>query len=519
MMSEQELYNRLYQSIIVEDKISYLGQILERAARKTPDTIALICQDREVTFKELFYYASKLTGALRQRGIQPRDRVLLFFENSIEFYIGYFGILQTGAIVCPLNTFLKEHELSHILVDAQPKLIIASTTLIDRLKENDVKELPPILTEKDMIVHGDVPSAFSDAKINSLSFDETAALLYTSGTTGLPKGVMLSSKNAIINVIQMVARFGWVDYERGYCVLPLFHSFAQNTCVWTPVITCCTVIVVPKIERRAMLEGLKHKPTIFLGVPALYGLLCLMKNAPLDSVKYFFSGGDALPDKIRAAFSLVYRRKLCSGYGLTETSPVVCIEMDDVLEATNTVGKPLIGVEVTLKDDEGKDVAHGQVGEIWVKGDNVMLGYYRAPDLTKDVLEDGWFRTGDLGYFDKHEKLVISGRIKDLIIHKGLNIYPQEIENILLTHPNVLFVGVVGLDDELSGQVPVAFVQLKEKEENIERKLRELCVQHLAAYKVPRQFTCSTDRLPLTATGKVDKKILRARLDEQQKEK
>ncbi|TET05977.1 long-chain fatty acid--CoA ligase, partial [Candidatus Dependentiae bacterium] len=261
--------------------------------------------------------------------------------------------------------------------------------------------------------------------------------------------------------------------------------------------------------------GLAHKPTVFFGVPALYAILSLMKNAPLSSVKCFFSGGDALPDRIRAAFSLVYRRKLCGGYGLTETAPVVAVEMDDVLEATDTVGKPVIGVEVLIKDEQGITLPHGQVGEIWIKGENVMLGYYHAPELTKETLVDGWLRTGDLGYFDSKGKLVVSGRLKDLIIHKGLNIYPQEIENIIVTHPNVIFVGIVGKPDELSGEVPIAFVQIKEDESNIEQKLRELCIQKLAAYKVPRQFICSTKRLPVTAMGKVDKKVLKAQLHEQ----
>jgi long-chain acyl-CoA synthetase len=515
VMSEQELYDSLYQSIIVDDKISFLGQILQRAAHKCPHTIALICKDRQVPYRELYYYASQLSITLRNRGIKPRDRILLFFENSIEFYIAYFGILQIGAVVCPLNTFLREHELSHILDDAQPTLIISSTKLLHRLKENEIKKLPPILTEEDMVVEGAAPNDFSDISIDMLPVDEMAALLYTSGTTGLPKGVMLSSRNALINVIQSAARFNFVGYERVFAVLPLFHSLAQNTCVWAVVLMCCTAIIVPHIERRSIIEGLAHKPTVFLGVPALYAILSLMKNAPLSSIKYFFSGGDALPDRIRAAFSLIYRRKLCGGYGLTETSPVVTLDMDDVLEATDTVGKPVIGVEVLIKDEKGITLPQGQVGEVLIKGENVMLGYYRAPELTKDVLVSGWLRTGDLGYFDPKGKLVISGRLKDLIIHKGLNIYPQEIENIIVTYPNVLLVGVIGKPDELSGEVPIAFVQIKEDEPNIEQKLRALCVQHLAAYKVPRQFICSTKRLPVTAMGKVDKKVLKSQLHEQ----
>jgi len=509
MSSEQKIYNDLYRSIIVDEKVMFLGQILRRAAKKHPRRVALIYRGRHVSYRELYYYACKCSKAVRSKGVKKGDRVLLFFENSIEFYVGYFGILQAGAVVVPLNTFLKEHELIHIIEDAQPSLFISSVKLLGQIKYHNIKNLPPVLTENDLLTEGKVPKEFVDEKIDALPFEEMAVLLYTSGTTGMPKGVMLSSKNAITNVIQIIARFGLVGYERGFAVLPLFHSFAQSTCVWSLIMMFCTAIVVPRIDRRAMLEGLKYDPTIFLGVPALYGVLCLMGNAPLESVKYFFSGGDALPDKIRSAFSLVYRRKICSGYGLTETSPVISVEMDDVIEATGTVGKPLIGVNVAIKDQDGKDLGCEQIGEIWVSGDNVMLGYYRAPELTNDVLKNNWLRTGDLGYFDKKGKLVISGRIKDLIIHKGLNIYPQEIENIILTHPQAIFVGVIGEKDDLGGEVPVAYVQLKEQVINIEKKLRDLCMQHLAAYKVPRQFVCGTERLSLTATGKVDKKNLR----------
>ncbi len=517
MMNEKKIYNDLYQSIIVEDRITFLGQILHRAAMKYPQRIMLIYKGKNVRYRQLYYYASKCTALLRELGVKPGDRILLFFENSVEFYVSYFGILQAGAVVVPINIFLKEHELRHIIKDSEPVVIISSAKLAERIKKVPEQELPPIITEHDLITDGDVPEDFVDIQIDTLPFEQMAVLLYTSGTTGMPKGVMLSSKNALINVIQMVARFGTVDYERGFAVLPLFHSFAQNTSVWALVLMFSTAIVVPRIDRRSVLEGLEQKPTIFLGVPSLYGVLCLMGDAPLGSVDYFFSGGDALSDKIRSAFSLVYRRKLCSGYGLTETSPVISVEMDDVIEPTNTVGKPVIGVDVVIKDDIGGPVLPGSIGEIWVKGDNVMLGYYREPELTKEVLVDGWFRTGDLGYFDQKGKLVISGRIKDLIIHKGFNIYPQEIENIILTHPNVLFVGVVGQKEDLNGEVPVAFVQVKQEDPDIERTLRQLCLQHLAAYKVPRKFFCAQERLPLTSTGKADKKILRERLEQREK--
>jgi long-chain acyl-CoA synthetase len=323
---------------------------------------------------------------------------------------------------------------------------------------------------------------------------------------------MLSSRNIMTSIGQGLARFRWlVEGERIFGPLPLFHSFAQNTCVWSGLYAGCTVILIPKIERKYILEGLAQRPTIFLGVPALYGLLCLLKTAPLESVRAFVCGGDALPDKIRSAFALVYQRKLFNGYGLTETSPTIAIDLDDTTEPTNNVGQPVVGLECAVRDDHGTDLPHGAIGQLWVRGDNVMLGYYNAPEMTQSVIKDGWFATGDLVYLDPKGKIVISGRSKDLIINKGINIYPQEIENVILLHPNVIRAGVIGKVDEAVGEIPIAFVQIREKDEEMAKSLKELCLKNLAAYKVPRQFICSVDPLPITATGKVDKKVLKKR--------
>ena len=266
-------------------------------------------------------------------------------------------------------------------------------------------------------------------------------------------------------------RFGMLGRERVFGVLPLFHSFAQFACVWAPIFAGCATIIVPKIDRRRIIEALKHKPTIFLGVPALYGLLCLMKTAPLDGVKYFVSGGDALPDKIRSYFALLYGRKICSGYGLTETSPLISIDLDDVTAPTSTVGKPVLGIECAIKDEQGNDVQPDQVGELWVRGDNIMLGYYNAPEATQKVM---------------------------------------------LTHANVIRAAVIGRKDEQLGEIPIAYVQLRKEGDTIARELKQLCKNNLAAYKTPREFHTTTKNLPTTATGKVNKKALKAEYEPQQ---
>ena len=508
---EQEVYrfDQLYETLLKDGKLMFAGRLLQRATQMHGDTIAIIYENSAISYKKLYALASALSKKIVvQYGLKPRDKALISFENSPQFYIAYFALWQAGIVVAPVNTFLKEKELAHIIADAQPVIILTSSDRLELFKQS-AENLPPIVTEKD-IDDMDENSEIADTIVD-LEPEELAALLYTSGTTGLPKGVMLSSKNIMTNVLQIAALLGKPAQERIFGILPLFHSFAQNTCVWSAIFYGITIILVPKIERRHILEGLEHKPTIFLGVPALYGLLCLMKTAPLESVRLFVSGGDALPDKIRAAFGLIYRRKLVNGYGLTETTPVISANLDEETVPASNVGAPLVGIKCAIRDDQGNDLPQGSIGVLWVKGDNIMLGYYNAPEATAKVLINHWFNTGDLAYLDSLGRIVITGREKDLIIHKGFNIYPQEIENVILLHPNVIRAAVVGIQDA-DGEVPVAFIQVRTADNGIERDLKKLCMQHLATYKVPRQFYCDTKDLPATATGKIDKKALRAQL-------
>jgi long-chain acyl-CoA synthetase len=508
---EQHLFDQLYQTVLRNGKLMFAGRLLQRAVEQHGDTVALIFQDKHITYKKLYALASTLSVKIVAKyGLKPRDRGIICFENSPEFYITYFALWQAGLVVAPVNTFLKEKELAHIIEHAQPAIIMTSSDRIELFEKTEIA-LPPIVTERD-IDDVDESTEIKDTIVD-LDPEELAALLYTSGTTGVPKGVMLSSKNIMTNVLQIASLLPKPSEERILGVLPLFHSFAQNTCVWASLFYGITIILVPKIDRRYILEALQHKPTVFLGVPALYGLLCLMKTAPLNSVRIFVCGGDALPDKIRSAFAMVYRRKLVNGYGLTETTPVLAANLEDDTVPAGNVGRPLVGIECEIRDEHGADLPQGNIGVIWAKGDNIMLGYYKSPEATEKVLQNGWFNTGDLGYLDHKGRIVITGREKDLIINKGVNIFPQEIENVILLYPNAIRVGVVGthVGDE---EVPVAFVQLRSHEDQPERNLKKLCMQHLATYKVPRQFYCDTKDLPATATGKVDKKVLRAWLAE-----
>lgn len=512
---EHERFNQLYASVTNSGNMMYVGDLLQSAAQRLPEHPALIFEGKSYSYRYLYTKAVAFSKMLLEHNVKPHDRVLLLKENTPEYYIAYFGILQIGAVIAPLNTFLKEPELAHIIKDSQPAAIVAGTEFVPLLERTGVP-LPPIMTEKD--VH-QIPDSAAMPTFSTIKLPEreTAALLYTSGTTGMPKGVMLSSYNIMMNIIQGVARFELLSQDRIFAVLPLFHAFAQNTYIWAPLFIGSTVILVRKIDRHHILAGLEQKPTIFVGVPALYGLLALLRTAPVQSVRLFLSGGDVLPDKIRSVFELIYRRKICSGYGLTETSPFVSGDVSEETVITTNVGRPLIGIEASYRDDQGKELPANTIGQLWLKGPNIMLGYYNAPEMTAAVIQDGWLNTGDLAYKDSKGRIVITGRMKDIIKHKGFIIYPPEIENVIMTHPNVLQVGVIGKPDVQTGEIPVAFVQLRKDEPDIKKALHDLCVKNLASYKVPRAFICSTNPLPATATGKIDKKKLRAELAQSHK--
>lgn len=511
--SERTFYQQIKQQFSNGGDLISVCDLLQTSAKMYANYVALIDVNKTLTYKEFFSQTINFSKKLAQNGVTFRDRVLLYHENSLEFYIFYFAIWQCGAVVVPVNTFLHEKELGYILKDSEPAVILTSSLLKEKINglvsKGFVDRLPTILTEQDIDWQKSVPKNIENPFNEKLTIDELCLLLYTSGTTGVPKGVMLSSRNVITNMIQACVRMKTFSSsrERFFSVLPLFHVFAQNTCMWMPLVFGSSVIIVSKIDRGYILDGLKKKPTIFFGFPALYGLLCLMRTAPLGSIKRFISGADAMPDKIRSAFAMIYGRKICSGYGLTEASPVVAINQDNEELQTYVVGKPLLGIKCDVRDKEGKSLDKNKIGTLWIRGDNVMLGYYKSPKATAKILKKEWLCTGDLASIDNDGYLAIRGRSKDLIIHKGFNIYPQEVENVLLAHPAVFKAAVVGREETVVGQVPIAFVAVKDKQKNIESKLRILCANNLASYKVPRKFIC-VDDLPMNATGKVDKKQL-----------
>ncbi|MGC2310428.1 MAG: AMP-binding protein [Candidatus Babeliaceae bacterium] len=500
-------FEELYNSLLVDGKLPFAACLLERAARLWPQRVALQEDDKFITFEQLYQAACGVSTFLEQTGIKAGERVIFLYENSIDFYKIYYGIWQTGAVIVPLNIFLHEKELAYIIDHVQPQALVVFSGLKEKVAK--VQANVPLFTEVELLSYRDQKNTYP---LQQQDPQEMAVLLYTSGTTGLPKGVMLSSENILINVLQGVACFSITEQERVYAALPLFHAYMQNTCLWSTILVGACTIIIPKIERKALLRGLEKKPTFVLGIPALYGLFCLMKKACFEQVKYFICGGDALADKTRAYFELLYRRKLCNGYGLTETAPFLCVNLLDEQAPTSSIGYPLYGIEIAVRDEAGHDVERGTIGIIWVKGKNIMLGYYRDPKLTAAVLHHGWFNTADMGYIDETGALVLSGRESDLIKHKGMKIYPQEIENVLMLHPQVILAAVIGVQDGAE-EIPIAFISTAEQNPQLAEQLEALCRKNIAAYKIPRHFIIH-HQLPTTATGKVDKKLLKKAYNE-----
>lgn len=508
-MTSREKLESILASWTTNNELLDVGEIIQRGNTLWPDTVAYICQDDEITYGQLYTATTHLAKVL-QSTISKGDRVILYYPNSIEFLVAYFAVWHLGGIVAPLNIFLSIEEFIKITHDATPKAIMISDEHRELLTQEQLAHLPTIITTKTLQSVREHTTAL-DIPIVKRDKHSLAALLYTSGTTGFPKGVMLSAYNILYNTAQALACIEINFQTRVFCPLPLFHSLPQNVCIWSTSLVGGTAITVSKIDRRSILQGIEHKPNIIVAVPALYGAFCLLKNLNFDSVKYFASGADALPDKIRGAFELIYRRKIINGYGMTESAPFISAEFGDYITPTTLVGEPFPGISVSIRDEQNKELDQTEIGVIWIKGANIMMGYYNAPEATSAILKDGWLNTGDLGRI-VNGKIELSGRQKDLIVNKGIKIYPQEVENVLLSHHAITAAAVVGqkIDND---EIPVAFVATSDiaSAAQIEQELKKLCQERLAGYKIPRKFIIKKE-LPVNQTGKVNKKKLKEEL-------
>lgn len=511
-----------------------VASLLADSARRLPDTTALIWAggsgaDAQVTYGDLWQQTRAVAGVLRSRGIGRGDRVAIMVPNVPDFARAYYAVLALGAVAVPIHLLFKREEIEHVLRDSgASQLIVAASSLgealpaaaaagvaaVSVLVPDDQRQAVPIPRMADLIAAGDAAPIERIEPMNPL---EPATVLYTSGTTGTPKGAV-NSHFALVEQVN-VSIIDLFDLRYGDVVfggLPLFHTFGQTCVLNTTFRRGGTIVLLPKFEPAAAMAAMvEHGASVFTAVPTMYvGLMAAARaGAALPTLRYGISGGAPLPLALLEGFQTTFGADVYEGYGLTETSPVVSFNRVGEPIHPGTVGRPIWGVEVVVADADVDDriepLAVGELGEICVRGHDLFMGYLNNPAATALAVVDGWFRTGDLGTMDGDDFVTIVDRKKDMIVRNGYNVYPTEVEGVLVRHPAVLTAAVYGVPHEVHGQEIEAAVVLADGETAEPDELIAFVREKIAAYKYPRVVHL-VDSFPLGPSGKVLKRVLSA---------
>jgi long-chain acyl-CoA synthetase len=477
------------------------------SARQHREKTAMFWGDQSFTFGQVLEQSSNLASHLRDHlGVKPGDRVGLWLKNCPEFVSVLFGILQAGGAVVPLNNFYKPDEVVYILRDSGAKVLITEEGMAE--PTTAVSSLIPGLKVWKVEALNGLPK--SPVLLPEGGASDLAIIIYTSGTTGKPKGAMLSHGNLLANVESCRQMLAAVDHDRFVVLLPMFHSFMMTVCVLLSMLIGGSMVLIKTLHpaKNIILEILRHGATILPAIPQFFRSLAtagLPANQPL---RICISGGAPLPAEILKEFNARIPIPLIEGYGLSEASPVVSMNPLAGPWKAGSVGVPVPGVEMSIQDEHGNHLPAGTTGEIAVRGDNVMLGYWNQPEESSKVLRDGWLLTGDIGHADGDGYYYITDRKKDMLLVNGINVYPREIEEIIYQFPGVKEAAVVGVPDHRRGEQPVAFVSPCDGAQLEEKSLHQHIRAKLADYKVPRRIVI-IPALPKNATGKVLKTVLR----------
>jgi len=494
---------------------SSLAQQLERTTTRYPHRVFIQFEKRKITFRQFNALANQFASYLRdQKGLKSGDKVSLFAQNSPEFAISFFAVQKTGGIVVPVNTFFKQEECAFVIEDSESRLVLVSDDLVSTAKKaNELLSHSVELILIQEVIPKLSPKQVPNPKLN-IEPNDVAAFIYTSGTTGKPKGAMLTHKNFISNIVGACEAFDLSHRDRFLAFLPLFHSFSLTVLLLLPSAIGARIILIGSVkDTKKILRGFFwDRATIMAGIPHVYDLLS-RKKIPfflrwLMRLRFCISGAAALSEATLRRFEKNWKKPLIEGYGLSETSPVVSFNPPKGVRKVLSVGLPLANVKVKIVDEAGQTLSPNKEGEICVQGPNVMQGYYKQEKATAEVLREGWLHTGDLGKIDEDGYIYIVDRKKDLIIVRGINVYPREVEEVLKHNPKVKECAVVGVTDPKRGEMPVAHVVLNDKQKATEKELRDWCRPHLANYKIPHKITFHKD-LPRTSTGKILKRALR----------
>jgi long-chain acyl-CoA synthetase len=498
--------------------------ILRDSAARLPNKVALIQDEVRVTYRELDDGSDRVAANLGRAGLEPGAAVGLMLPNLVDFVVAYYGILKAGGTVVPMNPLSRAPEVAHLLGDSGAATLIAwagaaAQALAGAALVGGVDtyvagapagvELPPGALGFDRLLR-EAPSA----EVAPTTPDDTAVILYTSGTTGRPKGAELSHFNLFMNCHVVGQMFGVREDDVVIAALPLFHAFGQSSVMNIAIHFGCTLSLLPRFDPVRVLEIVERdRVSLFSGVPTMFfSLLAVpdLERFDTSSLRTTSSGGASLPAEVMSAFERRFRVPILEGYGLSETSPTATFNQTVDDRRVSSVGKPIWGVEVRVLGDAGEVLPAGRehVGELAIRGHNVMKGYHGNPGATAEALAGGWFRTGDMGYRDADGFLFIVDRKKDLIIRGGMNIYPKEVEEVLFAHPAVASAAVIGMPDPRLGERVLAAISLKPGRTASEDELIGHCRERLAAYKCPSEVLFM-DVLPVGPTGKVEKRVLR----------
>jgi long-chain acyl-CoA synthetase len=498
-----------------------LAGAFSESVQKHSEKTALFWGDAKFSYSELSSRSLFVAGILRQQlKLAPGDRVALWLKNCPEFIPALFGILQCGAVVVPINNFLKPDEVAYILEDAGIDIIITDSELSAHFPTLKTKRpsLQLLNAENVLASFPVLPGGmrFDTELLRNPNRKETdlAVLIYTSGTTGRPKGAMLSHGNLLHNVNSCRLCLHTVAEDRFAVLLPMFHSYMLTVGILLPLLVGGSIVIIKSLHppRNLIQEIFTKRPTILPAFPQFYRSLV---NAELPGklpLRICISGSAPLPGQVLHDFEARFKIPLIEGYGLSEASPVVSKNPLDGTHKPGSVGVPIPNVEMSVQDDEGQVLPPNQVGEICVRGGNVMMGYWNQLEETAKALRDEWLLTGDLGYRDKDGYYYITDRKKDMLLVNGNNVYPREIEEVIYQFPNVKEAAVVGRPDPRRGEQAIAFVVPNEGAKLDEAELLKFIREKLADYKVPRQIIISP-ALPRNATGKVLKTELRKQLE------
>lgn len=499
-----------------------IAQVLDETASKFPDKHAVIFESDSYTFQDIFSMSKRVAALLAKIGIKSGDRVAIQLPKSMEMIFCYLANLTMGAVTLPLNTAYKTEEIEYFLKDSGSSLFITTQQNYISLKGmlDTIPDMSCMLVdgshEKTICYQGELEKVeVSSYPIFQAAADDVALICYTSGTTGLPKGAMITHGNLVENTKAIAKAWAWSEKDILLHVLPLFHVHGLNIALIGALHAGSQMIMHEKFEPlKAWTAIEKSGCTMVMGVPTIYHRLlnqweAVTEKPDIGTVRVFISGSAPLSTKLFNRFQREVGHRILERYGMTEAGMITTNPIAESERKPGSVGYPFDGVEVRIADEEGKDITSGEIGEIYVRGNNIFKGYWRNPDKTKETFHDNWLKSGDLGYQDPDDKLrtYIVGRGKDLIISGGYNVYPKEIENIVDQYDGVHESAVFGLPDEDFGEKVAAAVVLKESSALKESELIDFCKQRLAGYKCPKVVFVRDD-IPRNVMGKVQKQLL-----------